>query len=122
MGSGKSATTSFVVDYLRSCVVSSEPSKPFVCSYYCKNDNETNRTGNIYRSILWQLRPIFMHWYDEKRAKDSSIDPTLDENALRDLLAEVLQMFSLRIYLILDGVDECDYNTSDHIFRSFKKL
>jgi hypothetical protein len=129
MGSGKSATTSFVVDYLRSYVVSSNPLNPFVCSYYCKNDNETNKTGNIYRSILWQLltcmkqlRPMFMHWYDEKRSRNNSVDPTLDENALRDLLADVLQMFSQRIFLVLDGVDECDYKTSDHIFRLFKKL
>jgi hypothetical protein len=69
-----------------------------------------------------QLRPMFMYWYDEKRSRNSSIDPTLDENALRELLADTLQMFSQRIFLILDGVDECDYKTSDHLFRLLKKL
>jgi hypothetical protein len=31
-------------------------------------------------------------------------------------------MISRRLYLVLDGVDECGYKTSDHIFHFFRKV
>ncbi|KAI4710566.1 hypothetical protein J4E89_005022 [Alternaria sp. Ai002NY15] len=129
MGSGKSATTSFVVDFLTSHPVFSDSMKPLVCVYYCKNDNETNKARNIYRSILsqvlkrmGQLKPMFLKWHKEAQTKNSLIDPTWDDNALRDFLVDLLQTFSRRLYLVLDGVDECDYNSRDHILQFFERF
>jgi Cdc6-like AAA superfamily ATPase len=129
MGSGKSVTTGFVVDFLVSHPALSGSLKPFVCVYYCKNDNETNKARNIYRSILsqiltrmGQLKSIFMKWYKEAQTKNSLVDPTLDDNALRDFLVGVLRRFSRRLYLVLDGVDECDYDNRDHILHFFEKF
>ncbi|KAF2467751.1 uncharacterized protein BDR25DRAFT_169500, partial [Lindgomyces ingoldianus] len=90
MGSGKSVTTGFVVDFLISHPALSGSLKPFVCVYYCKNDNETNKARNIYRSILsqiltrmGQLKSIFMKWYTEAQAKNTISGRllTLDELA-----------------------------------------
>jgi hypothetical protein len=129
MGSGKSVTTSFVVDYLVSHSALSGSLKPFVCVYFCKNDNETNKATNIYRSILLQimtrmvqLKPRFMKWYKEAQLKKSLVDPTLDDNALRDFLVSVLRGFSRRLYLVLDGIDECDYYSCDHVLDFFEKF
>ncbi|ORY07904.1 hypothetical protein BCR34DRAFT_489051, partial [Clohesyomyces aquaticus] len=129
MGSGKSVTTGFVVDFLMSHPALSGSLKPFVCVYYCKNDNETNKARNIYRSILWQiltrmrqLKALFMAWYKEAQTKSSLVEPTLDDNALRDFLVSVLRRFSRRVYLVLDGVDECDYDNRDHILGFFEKF
>ncbi|KAJ8111726.1 hypothetical protein OPT61_g5747 [Boeremia exigua] len=129
MGSGKSVTTGFVVDFLVSHPALSGSLKPFVCVYYCKNDNETNKARNIYCSILWQilvrmvhLESRFMKWYKEAQTKNSLVDPTLDDNALRDFLVSVLRRFSRRLYLVLDGVDECDYDNRDHVLNFFEKL
>ena len=129
MGSGKSVTTGFVVDFLVSHPALSGSLKPFVCVYYCKNDNETNKARNIYRSILSQiltrmvqLKSRFTKWYKEAQTKNSLIDPTLDDNALRDFLVSVLRGFSRRLYLVLDGVDECDYDNRDHILQFFEKF
>jgi len=129
MGSGKSVTTSFVADFLVSHPALSGSLKPFVCVYYCKNDNETNKARNIYRSILSQilmrmvrLKPKFMEWYKEAQTKNSLVDPTLDDNALRDFLVSVLRQFSRRLYLIMDGVDECDYDNRDHLLNFFEKF
>ncbi|KAF1835029.1 hypothetical protein BDW02DRAFT_496935, partial [Decorospora gaudefroyi] len=129
MGSGKSATASFVVDFLSSYPVFSGSLKPFVCSYYCKNDNETNKAESIYRSILSQvlkrmgsLKPRFMKWYKEAQSKNSLIDPTRDKKALRDFLVAVLQDLSGRLYLVLDGVDECDYENREHLLDFFEQF
>jgi hypothetical protein len=69
-----------------------------------------------------QLKPMFLKWHKEAQAKNSLIDPTWDDNALRDLLLDVLQTFSRRFYLVLDGVDECDYDSRDHILQFFEKF
>ncbi|CAE7015130.1 hypothetical protein HRS9139_02473 [Pyrenophora teres f. teres] len=78
MGSGKSVATSFVADFLVSHPALSGSLKPFVCVYYCKNDSETNKARNIYRSILSQiltrvvqLKARFMEWYKEAQTKNS---------------------------------------------------
>ena len=119
-GSGKSVTASFVAKTL------SGP--PIVCAFYCKDDNETNKVRNIYRSILYQviqriqmLKRTFLIWHaDQKKMDGTSRDPTLDDFKLRNFLAEVLRHSQKQIFLILDGLDECDYDDRKHLFEFLK--
>jgi ankyrin repeat protein len=120
-GSGKSVMASFVVKTLTG-------SAPLVCAFYCKDDNETNKVLNIYRSVLYQvlqrmeaLKNKFLSWYKEHwKMHDPPRDPTLDDTKLREFLAQILRDSRQQVFLVFDGVDECDYDERKHLFEFLK--
>jgi hypothetical protein len=136
LGSGKSVTSSFVVDFLNGLVTCSggkwtrprpAPVNPLVCAYYCKDDTETNKARNIYRSILCQtlnrteaLKAKFLEWYRKKKGEISLANPMFDDNAMRDFLVELLSIIpGRRVYLIIDGIGQCDQSSRTHLSEFF---
>lgn len=120
MGCGKTMTTAFVADYLLS---QNHP----VCSYYCKDGQETTTLG-IYRSILWQLlqqRPClkstFYDWYN-KGKNQSQVNPTQSNERLHAFICETISLSKEWIFIVLDGLDECDVTSQTSLFSLFNDL
>ena len=128
MGYGKTVTTAYVVDALGTqfCLPGSGPT--IVCSYYCRDDKETSNIRNIYCNLLWQLlnrvkrlKRHFQDWY-KKTKSEIGIDPTWDENRLRDLLFDMLGSLRQSTFLVIDGFDECESEAREHLLTLFEKL
>lgn len=122
MGSGKSVTTSFFAEFLKANCSSVDSGVSLVCTYYCKDDNETNKARGVYRSILYQiltrirsLRAKFWSWYNQEQEKGTPCDPTFDTKAMRAFLIAALQNLPLQVYLILDAMDEYHDHERDEL-------
>ncbi|KAK1254756.1 hypothetical protein MKX08_008751 [Trichoderma sp. CBMAI-0020] len=120
MGCGKTITTAYVVDNLSQ--------RHLVCAYYCKDDQETTKLGNIYRSLLWQLlkrkpnlKNRFLDWY-RKTEQQSQVNPTQCDNKLRDFLYDALSSSKQWIFIALDGLDECDIYPQKQLLFLFHDL
>lgn len=120
MGCGKTVTTAYLVDQL-------SPGR-IVCSYYCRNDQETTKLGNIYRSLIWQLlkrRPeLKSRFYDwNKRAEQqSAVSPTQSDDDLEEFLCESLSASKAWTFVVLDGLDECEIETQEHLLSFFGNI
>ncbi|KAK4242021.1 hypothetical protein C8A03DRAFT_40590 [Achaetomium macrosporum] len=120
MGFGKTMTTAFVADSL------AQRGLP-LCAYYCKDEHETTKLGNIYRSILAQilrqkpnLKRRFWNWYNEESAGGS--DPTHFDDKLRKLLYEFISSFTTPVFIVLDALDECEAGPRKELFSLFGDL
>ncbi|EHK40132.1 hypothetical protein TRIATDRAFT_252427, partial [Trichoderma atroviride IMI 206040] len=120
MGCGKTTTTAYVVDNLSQ--------GNLVCAYYCKDDQETTKLGNIYRSLLWQLlkrkpdlKYRFLDWYRKPDTK-SQVNPTQCDDKLRDFLKDALSSSKQWIFIALDGLDECEIYSQKQLLSLFHDL
>lgn len=118
MGSGKTMMSAFVADRLAKAHTA--------CAHYCKDDGETNQLVNIYRSFLWQLlkgrpslKPVFRQWYKERES--APIDPTQDVEKLGAFLQEAFTESEAWTYLVVDGLDECSFATSQSMMSLFRE-
>ncbi|KAK3684614.1 hypothetical protein LTR37_020114 [Vermiconidia calcicola] len=114
MGFGKTVTLGYIVDSLRTAFAPSQPVAPVVCSYYCRNDNETSNIRNIYCGMLWQLlnriprlKWRFKDWYDKSKS-EIGIDPTQDADRLGGFLFDMVSSIEQSVHFIVDGLDECE--------------
>ncbi|KAK4060254.1 uncharacterized protein Triagg1_10804 [Trichoderma aggressivum f. europaeum] len=78
------------------------------------SDQETTKLGNIYRSLLWQLlkrkpdlKACFSDWY-KKTESQSQVNPTQSDDKLRDFLYDAVSSSNQLIFIVLDGLDECE--------------
>ncbi|KAL7813519.1 hypothetical protein V8C44DRAFT_47744 [Trichoderma aethiopicum] len=120
MGCGKTITTAYVVDTLSQAQL--------VCSYYCKDDQETTKLGNIYRSLIWQLlrkkpdlKTSFSSWYKKAESR-SQVNPTQSDEHLREFLFDALSSSKQCIYIVLDGLDECEFYSRKQMLSFFREL
>ncbi|PTB75150.1 hypothetical protein M440DRAFT_1358033 [Trichoderma longibrachiatum ATCC 18648] len=120
MGCGKTITTAYVVDTLSQAQL--------VCSYYCKDDQETTKLGNIYRSLIWQLlrrkpdlKTSFSSWYKKAESR-SQVNPTQSDEHLREFLFDALSSSKQCIYIVLDGLDECEFYSRKQMLSLFREL
>ncbi|TFB01752.1 hypothetical protein CCMA1212_006451 [Trichoderma ghanense] len=120
MGCGKTITTAYVVDTLSQ--------GQLVCSYYCKDDQETTKLGNIYRSLIWQLlkrkpdlKTRFSSWYKKAESR-SQVNPTQSDEKLREFLFDALSSSKQCIFVVLDGLDECESHAQKQILSLFREL
>ena len=93
MGCGKTMTTAFVADFL------ADTKRP-LCAYYCKDEHELAKLGNIYRSILFQflqqgyeIKLRFWDWYN-KTSPGVRGNPTQSEDKLRELLYDICLLYT----------------------------
>ncbi|KAK0736323.1 hypothetical protein B0T21DRAFT_451111 [Apiosordaria backusii] len=121
MGCGKTMTTAFVADTL---VRGSRP----LCAYYCKDEHESAKLGNIYRSILLQflrrkpaLKLRFWDWYKETSTLGPGT-PTQSDDKLRELLYEIISSSKEPVFLVLDALDECKVYPRKQLFSLFGDL
>ena len=121
MGYGKTITTAFVADTL------ARNGRP-LCAYYCKDDQESAKLGNIYRSILLQFlrrKPIlkarFSTWYKETSPL-VPCTPTQSDEKLRELLYDIISSSREPVFLVLDALDECKVYVRKQLFSLFRDL
>lgn len=128
MGCGKTMTSAYVMENL-------SKQQRLVCAYYCKDDNMSTDLGRIYRSLLWQLlnwkpdpksrswkpdfKGRFWKWYKET---DSKVPPTQSCDKLREFLYEAISSSKEWIFIVLDGLDECDAHTRKQLLSLFQRL
>ncbi|KAL2195638.1 hypothetical protein P885DRAFT_70258 [Corynascus similis CBS 632.67] len=121
MGSGKTMTTAFVADSL------AKMDRP-LCAYFCKDEHELTKLGNIYRSILFQfvkqsyeIKMRFAKWHKETARKMGG-NPTEHDTELRELLYHIISSSKKPVFLVLDALDECEPETRKQLFSLFQEL
>ncbi|GAB1313470.1 hypothetical protein MFIFM68171_03680 [Madurella fahalii] len=121
MGSGKTMTTAFVADAL------AQRDRP-LAAYYCKDEHESAKLGNIYRSILRQfirrkpdLKLRFWDWY-KKTSQLVTGNPTQSDDKLRELLYDIISSSKEPVFIVLDALDECKPHPRKQLFSLFQDL
>ncbi|KAM0601855.1 hypothetical protein ACHAQF_006250 [Verticillium nonalfalfae] len=110
MGCGKTVAASYVIDYLQGVFP-----RTLVLYTYSRTQASTNTLESIYMSLLIQLvererrlKLAFKRLYDEEKRLSLFVDPMCSTPALESLLREGLKFFLRPLYIVLDGLDECD--------------
>ncbi|OTB04511.1 hypothetical protein M426DRAFT_151789 [Hypoxylon sp. CI-4A] len=126
VGCGKTVTMTYFIDELLRRNEAQMP-KPLICFHYCKDD-ETGKATFIYSSLILQLidqqedlKIAFDDWYGEIM-RSCRIDPTLSSQKLGEFLARSVQDLERPLFVILDGLDECDYISRMEILTLFNDL
>lgn len=126
MGSGKTVTMAFLVDELNRRNEHQLP-RPKVCYYYCRDD-ETGQAANIFTtlvlSLLHQLpglKKIFYEWYKENQAS-GDLDPTAKMTKLEGYLEQTLATLDRIIFVVIDGLDECDRASRHKLLKLLTNL
>lgn len=127
MGFGKTVVTSRVIDYLGEKAEAEIP-HPFVLYHYCKNETEAGSLVNIYSSLTSQLlekrvdlKRVFIEW-DKERQKSSPVDPVLSPSELGGFLATHLKPIGRTLYIVLDGLDECNDQIIEPLIEFLQQL
>ncbi|CZT20874.1 uncharacterized protein RCC_06734 [Ramularia collo-cygni] len=112
MGTGKSVVAAFAVDKLHERRESRVP-RPIICYHYCRDD-ETGRMIHILSvlllSLLQQLpglKRTFHEWYMQNQAS-GNIEPVKDARKLGTFLENALGSVERPLFVVIDGLDECD--------------
>lgn len=126
MGSGKSFVMSFVVDELVRRSKDQLPQSK-VCHYYCR-DHETEETTSILSALILSLlveltgrKKPFVEWY--KDFQDSGhFDPARDSSILGELLYKVLEAIDRPVFVVIDGLDECNTGSRNELLTMLHEL
>lgn len=125
LGCGKSVLMSFLVDQLRQRAELQIP-QPKVCYYYCLAqypDNDASIVSTLILELLDQmkgLKPRFIEWYEQAQA--STFDPATNFEKLEELLQNILDAIDRPIFIIIDGLDECDIESRDRLLDALESL
>lgn len=119
MGSGKSVLVSFIIDSLTRFSDHQLP-RPHVCYFYCTESNSLS-PSQVYLVLISSLliklpglRKSFYEWYKE-REKVANIEPSMDSEHLQAFLAGLLETLERPIFIVIDGLDECERKTRNAI-------
>lgn len=112
MGCGKTVAMTFIVDQLNQKNGCQIP-RPKVCYYYCRDD-ETGQAVNVLSGLILALleqlsglKKTFYEWYKENQAS-GILDPAASASKLGEFMEFVLAKFDRLLFIIIDGLDECD--------------
>lgn len=112
MGCGKSVASAFLVHELRQISERQLP-KAKVCYYYCQDDG-SGRALQVFSTLILQLLKqfaglvkAFHKWYKEKQAS-GNFEPAADTATLATFLEHILDSIDRPIFIVIDGLDECD--------------
>lgn len=125
MGSGKSVSMAFLIDELRRRNEHQLP-QPRICYHYCQNDGSGQAVyifSSLILSLLEQLPGLkkgFFEWY--KRTTASGINPATNFKELEEWLGGAMDGMDRHIFFAIDGLDECDRQSRNHVLKSFRKL
>lgn len=128
MNPGKTVLASLIVDELKSSklhnTMPSFPDDSKTCYFYCQeNDIEHRNHLDILKGILLQMVEaedyIIPYCYQEKVSSGGSI--LIDAKLAQKLIKTFIE-FSVRHYIVIDGVDECHRAEVDQTTKFFKDL
>jgi hypothetical protein len=112
MGCGKTVSMAFIVDQLSQRNEHQLP-KPKTCYYYCRDD-QSGQAGPMFSTLILALleqlpgsRKTFFKWYKESQAS-GNLGLATNTRSLEKLLEMVLETVDRPIFVVIDGLDECD--------------
>lgn len=126
MGCGKTVAMSFLVDELLRRNEHQLP-QPKICYYYCRDD-ETGKAVSIISALILSLleqlpglKKRFFEWY--KQAQVSGIyDPAANIGKLEQFLQKLLEEVDRPVFVVIDGLDECDRASRNRLLQLLKTL
>lgn len=126
MGCGKTVAMAFLVDELRRRSEHRLP-QPKVCYYYCRDD-ETGHAIQIFSGLILSLleqlpglKKRFFEWYKQAQAS-GNFEPAKSTKKLEEFLQGVLEAIDRPVYLVIDGLDECDRASRNILLKSLRTL
>lgn len=126
MGCGKTVAMSFIVDELNQRNGCQIP-RPKVCYYYCRDDG-TGQAVSILSGLILALleqlsglKKTFHEWYKENQAS-GILDPATSASKLGEFLELVLATFDRLLFIVIDGLDECDRASRRTLLRVLENL
>ncbi|CAN9292594.1 unnamed protein product [Alternaria alternata] len=126
MGSGKTVAIAYLVDELNRRDEHQLP-RPKVCYYYCRDD-DTGQAINILSTLILALleqlsglKRTFYDWYKEKQAC-GVLEPATNAKILGGFLESVLATLDRMLFIVIDGLDECDSISRKTLFEYLKRL
>jgi len=126
MGSGKTVATAFLVDELSRRNEQLLP-QPKICYYYCRDD-ETGQALHIFSALilalleqLCGLKKTFYEWYKQHQAA-GNLEPTTNRRNLQEFLEKVLESLDRPLFIVIDGLDECDRESRNNLLKSLRTL
>ncbi|KAF2228003.1 hypothetical protein BDZ85DRAFT_10798 [Elsinoe ampelina] len=126
MGSGKTMTMSYLADELRQTSKSQIP-QPKVITHYCQDSKSGHQTfvlSALIFSLLKQLPGLkkgFCQWYLESERTGGPY-PASDNRRLRAFLQETLENVDRPLYIVVDGMDECDPRSQGDLLEWFVRV
>ncbi|EXJ89941.1 hypothetical protein A1O3_03008 [Capronia epimyces CBS 606.96] len=126
MGSGKTVTMAFLVDELSRRNEYQVP-KPKVCYYYCR-DNLTSQASHMFSTLILALlgqlsglKKTFFEWYKQNQAS-GILDPAANPRKLGEFLETVLATLDRPLFIVIDGLDECNRASRKDLLKLLKTL
>ncbi|KAJ5022574.1 hypothetical protein J3E73DRAFT_384813 [Bipolaris maydis] len=126
MGCGKTVAMAFVVDELNQKNAYQIP-RPKVCYYYCRDDGSgqvVNILSGLILALLEQLpglKKTFYEWYKENQTS-GTLEPATSASKLGEFLELVMATFDRMLFIIIDGLDECDRISRRTLLRVLEDL
>src|ERR1700712_2679449 len=112
MGCGKTVAMAFLVDQLNQRNEHQLP-RPKICYHYCRDVN-TGQAVHIFSTLVLSLleqlsglKKTFYDWYKANQAS-GNLNPAANAKKLGEFLEEVLKTLDRPLFLVVDGLDECD--------------
>ena len=126
MGCGKTITMAFLVDELSRRNEHQLP-QPKTCYYYCRDD-QSGQAGHIFSTLILALleqlsglKKTFFEWYKRNQAS-GNLEPAKNTKSLGEFLETVLETLDRPIFVIIDGLDECDRASRKALFKLLTTL
>lgn len=125
MGHGKTVAMTFLVDELSRRNKYQLP-QPKICYYYCR-DGETGHATHILSALTLALleqfsglKKSFYEWY--KKQASENIEPATNIGKLEEFLQDVLETLDRPLFVVIDGLDECDRASRNSLLKFLKTL
>ncbi|KAI9739902.1 MAG: hypothetical protein M1818_004958 [Claussenomyces sp. TS43310] len=126
MGCGKTVAMAFLVDELRRRNECQIP-QPKTCYYYCRDD-ETGQAIHIFSALILALleqfsglKKRFFEWYKQAQAS-GYFEPAAHIEKLEEFLQNILEAIDRPLFIIIDGLDECDRASRNGLLRFLNTL
>jgi Cdc6-like AAA superfamily ATPase len=122
VGSGKSVTTAYVADLLaKKWSGTNHANSSLILRHFCSDDNEANKEITIIKCLLSQvlalhpdLTQIILDKLDEIKSSLYSTDSKIEA---WKIFSGVIGSLKDRIYIVIDGLDECDTKARDCLIK-----
>ncbi|KAK4033823.1 hypothetical protein C8A01DRAFT_49666 [Parachaetomium inaequale] len=121
-GFGKSILMSYIMSHLEQQEPSSvSEGRPVVLRFFCKLGNDSSQKGaRVVAHLLCQLLHLAELEGSLEVKKRSSNEAEVNPGRI-SLLLELAQAFKRRVYLLIDGLDECE-DRSDGLLASLVRI
>ncbi|KFY93587.1 hypothetical protein V498_04342 [Pseudogymnoascus sp. VKM F-4517 (FW-2822)] len=126
MGCGKTVAMAFLIDELRRRNKHQLP-QPKICYHYCQDD-ETGQAIYIFSALILSLleqfsglKKTFFEWYKQAGAS-GNFQPATNVRKLEEFLQKTLETLDRPLFIVIDGLDECDRASRNNLLKSLKFL